>query len=61
MCLSCILGFDDIQVAITKAQDRNKCQPSARMRSEDYGTWSVCLSVSVRSGTTGIKQAYERY
>ena len=22
-------------------------------------TWSVCLSVSVRSGTTGIKQAYE--
>ena len=31
------------------------------MCSEGYSTWSMCLSVSVRSGTTGIKQVYERY
>ena len=37
----------------------------ARMRSEGYGTWSVCLSVYLSvftySCTTGTKPAHERY
>ena len=33
----------------------------ARMRSEGYGTWSVRLSVSTYSRTTGTKLAHEQY
>ena len=37
--------------------------PSARMRSEDYGTWSVglsvCLSVRASSRTTGYEAGNE--
>ena len=31
------------------------------MRSEGYGTWSVCVSVHGYSGTTGYGVAYEQY
>ena len=34
---------------------------SARMHSEGYCTWSVCLSVSTCSCATGTKLAHERY
>ena len=61
MC-TCIAASTQCSRCVVYGSGTMACyySPSARMHSKGYGTWSMCLCLSVfmRSGTTGIKQTY---